>query len=63
VDPKVSSIVEFAKLDQKNYGAFLDQIEIFGTLGQNPTFRRDYIDARQGIDTLGVRQLLQERVY
>ncbi|TRZ86132.1 MAG: mannitol dehydrogenase family protein [Streptomycetaceae bacterium] len=60
VDPKSTSIIKSAKLDVKNFGTFLDQSEIFGTLGQNSSFRRDYIEARQKIDSSGVRKFLLE---
>jgi len=60
VDPKSNSIIEAAKLDDKNIGTFLDQADIFGALGQNPVFRRDYIEARQRINSLGVRKFLLE---
>ena len=62
VDPKARSIIESAKLDDKNFGRFLEQTEIFGSLSENSSFRDDYVVARKRINSIGIRGLLQDLI-
>lgn len=60
VDPKKISIMEAAKIDNLEQGAFLDQKEIFGDIGEDVEFRKAYIEARQKLNSEGARALLRE---
>lgn len=60
VDPKKISIMDAAKSDEKSPGAFLDQKDIFGDIGENHEFRNAYLFASEKLNSEGARALLKE---
>lgn len=55
VDRRLDSLRAAATRENTQPGAFLDQAEIFGDLGQNPVLRGAFIDARAQLARMGAR--------
>lgn len=54
VDKRRDGLLTAVAAEQENDGAFLDYAEVFGDIGQNEQFRREFIEWRKSISSDGI---------